>query len=190
MHRHSPGRDCLSGWGASSCGGRLPPLPPCITAAPACAKPIMPQLLLGLPGPTMHLALVLAVLFFFGTSTPNQATLQRIPRASFSRPSTTHKDPQQETLIGYDCLGRPEATQVVSYPNPESCGRLPPTMTIERRTFDVYQLRQSTDIAINTCRLTISRFVGRCSMKGGNHINCLSFVTTSSFTIYLTSTQQ
>ena len=78
--------------------------------------------------------------------------------------------------MGYDCLGRPQATQIVSYPNPASCGRLPPSVTIERRTFDVYQLRQSSDIVVHTCKLTISRFVGRCSMPGwGINFNTSNF---------------
>ena len=90
----------------------------------------------------------------------------RHPRATYSRP--TPSDASGEKLYGYDCLARPDKTQVFSMgnlagkrcKNPTS----PDPVHFEHKIFDVFQYQRVEEVTLLSCGLEISRFQGTCGM--------------------------
>ena len=123
-----------------------------------------PQCPAAFPPGIMHLLCVLMVLLTFG-GPPTRSHSPREPRATYAR--SRSQPAIAESLLAYDCLASGSATQVVAYPGQHHCDTFPSAVRMERRTFDVFQLRKTVDTRILTCSLTISRMIGRCGMSQG-----------------------
>ena len=94
---------------------------------------------------------------------PQEAT--RHTRATFSRPPAS--DAAQERLYGYDCLARPDKTQVFSMGQTRARCKRPSNPTphhLEHKVFDVFQYQRVEEVTLLSCEISISRFVGTCGM--------------------------
>ena len=112
-------------------------------------------------GTMVQLLLLLLLLLVATPSDPS-----RQPRATYTRPSSTN--PDQEKLYGYDCLARPDKTQVFSMSRSRTA-RCKPQKTssrqrLEHKVFDVFQYQRVTEVSILSCAVDISRFQGTCGM--------------------------
>lgn len=114
-------------------------------------------------GTMVQLLLLLILLLVATPSDPS-----RQPRATYSRPSSTN--PAQEKLYGYDCLARPDKTQVFSMSR-SSTARCKSHDTssrqkLEHKVFDVFQYQRVAEVSILSCSMEISRFQGTCGTQG------------------------
>ena len=88
----------------------------------------------------------------------------RKPRATYSRPLPS--DAAAEKLYAFDCLARPDKTQVFSMGNQhgQKCktSRKTNRISFEHKVFDVFQFQRVEEVTLLSCSLEISRFQGTC----------------------------
>ena len=113
------------------------------------------------PG-TMVQVLLLCLLAIFAQ--PSRPTPDRPARATFSRPPP--RKAAAESLYAFDCLAQLEKTRV--FGSGQRRGKCPDNskihINLEHKVWDVFQLRQTEDVDLLSCKMEISRFEGSCGM--------------------------